>query len=63
MNTTLPDTRKNGEKLVVTDGGVRVSGTVHETHEAAQSEIDQRKKPLQEAPGSGTVGVKQQLFG
>jgi hypothetical protein len=55
---------KNGEKLVVTEDGVRVSGTVHSTTESAQAEAAARKKPLQEAPGATpAVKIVQQLHG
>lgn len=61
MNT--PDTLKNGERLVVTEHGQRVSGQTHTTHESAAQEAAARKKQIQEKAGGGsTVQVKQQLF-
>lgn len=66
MNTNIPsDTRKNGEGLVVTEQGQRVSGTVHTTSETAQQEAAARRKQLQEQSGGNVplVETKQQLFG
>lgn len=65
MNT--PATLKNGERLVVTENCVRVSGQTHATAESAQKEMDARKKQLQEkhavpAP-TPLVETKQQLYG
>ena len=58
-------TRKNGEGLVVTEQGQRVSGQVHATTESAQQEEATRKKQLQEKSGAKApiVETKQQLFG
>ncbi len=61
MNTPS-DSRKNGEGLVVTENGQRVSGQVHATSESAQAEAAARKKPLQEKAGGEPV-IRQQIFG
>lgn len=65
MNTTTPNTLKNGERLVVTEQGRRVSGQTHATAESAQKEVDARKKQLQEKAGGQVpiVETKQQLYG
>lgn len=65
MNSQPESTRKNGEGLVVTEGGRRVSGTVHTTNESASQEAASRKKQLSERQGSAApaVEVKRQLFG
>lgn len=58
-------TRRNGEGLVVTEGGVRTSPLVHQTEAAAAKEAEQRKKQLTEKAGDKAppaVAVKQQLF-
>ncbi len=55
--------RKNGEGLVVTEGGVRVSGAVHQNESTAKAEVDQlTKKRLLEKSGAPAAQVKQQLF-
>lgn len=57
---------KNGEKLVVTDNGVRVSGATHMTVESAAQEAAaaKAKRKLTEGGGDGgSVKVKQQIFG
>lgn len=61
----MNDTRKNGEQLVVTEGGKRISGNVHATEQSALAEAAQAKakKPVNETAGSPAVAVKQQLFG
>lgn len=64
MNTT--NTLKNGERLVITENGQRVSGQTHATAESAQQEAAARKKQLQEKAGAGPeplVETRQQLFG
>ncbi len=65
MNTPSPDTLKNGERLVVTEQGTRVSGQTHTTVESANKEATDRKKQIQEKAGQPVpiVETKQQLFG
>lgn len=61
---TAQSTRRNGEGLVVTEGGVRASGTVHQNESSANAEAAQlSKKRITEKTGSPTPQVKQQLFG
>lgn len=63
--STPSDSLKNGERLVVTEQGQRVSSQTHLTAESAAQEAAARRKQLQEQFGrpAPLVETKQQLFG
>jgi cytochrome P450 len=66
MPTVQTDKLRPGEKVVVTEGGVRRDGQVFDDAQAAQPEVERRRKALQEQAGDKTppaVEVKRQLFG
>lgn len=55
--------RLPNEGLVVTEGGLRKDGQVHQTQESATANAAARKKQITEQGGEPKVEVKQQLFG
>lgn len=60
------DTRVKGEGYVVTEGGRRTDGAVHQDRAVAEAEAAKKKAraPLTEKAGqTPQVEVKQQLFG
>ncbi len=61
---TKPESVQPGEGLVVTEGGIRVSKTVHATTTEAAAEAAARKRQLHEKTGDGSaVKVVQTLHG
>lgn len=62
--TPDPSTLRPGERLVVTEGGTRVSGQVHATAESAAAEANAKRRRLQETGGDAAkVKVVQTLNG